>query len=89
MAAHENLVGGGKADAALLGAAPDLSHAVKAGGQHHHHRARHRLHHHGPAAALEAVEAHDGQLAQRGLEEEDEDEGHLGREKAEEELDHG
>lgn len=57
--AMEDLIGGGEG-ADLVGSAPDLGHAVKAGSENHKTCGGYGPHHEGATSALEAVEAEQG-----------------------------
>lgn len=87
MLGHEDLVGGVE-EAGLDGAPLDLHHAVQAGGEHDQQRDADRLHHDGAPAALDPIQGHDHQLPERGLEQEGQDQRHLGGDHGVQELYH-
>lgn len=87
MPAKEDLIGWGEG-ADPVGSGPDLGHAVKAGPENHETCGGDGPHHEGATSALEAVEAEQGQLAERGVEEEHPHHGHLHQQQREQQLDH-
>lgn len=87
MAAHEDLIGG-REGTEFGRAAADLGDAVKTGGEDDEDGAGDGLHHDGAAAALEAVEADNNELAKRGLEQQRHCHRNLRRQHCEQQLDH-
>lgn len=87
MLGHEDLVGG-VGGPGLGGAALDLDHAVEAGGEHDEHGGAHGLGHDGAPPALDPIEGHDHQLPQGGLEQEGQDQRHLGEDHGVQQLYH-
>lgn len=87
MLGGEDLIGGIE-NGAVLGSALDAEEAVDAGHENDEDGGADGFDDDGAAAAFDAIEGEDDELAERGLEEEEEDQGHLGEDDGVEELDH-